>query len=59
MLDVKLTHYDKIPYDAWKLIEEDFYIFANISYDDFVTRIPEKFRMNMNIVLSVFSNKRL
>ena len=47
-VDVKLTHYDKIPYDAWKLIEEDFYIFANISYDDFVTRIPEKFRMNMN-----------
>lgn len=46
-VDVKLTHYDKIPYDVWKLIEEDFYTFANISYDDFVALIPEKFRMDM------------
>lgn len=46
-VDVKLTHYDKLPYDVWKLIEEDFYTFANISYDDFVALIPEKFRMDM------------
>ena len=46
-VDVKLTHYDKIPYDVWKLVEENFYTFANISYNDFVSRIPEAYRMNM------------
>lgn len=46
-VDVELTHYDKIPYDVWKLVEEDFYTFANISYDDFVALIPEEYRMNM------------
>ena len=45
--DVELTHYDKIPYDVWKLVEEDFYTFANISYDNFVALIPEEYRMNM------------
>lgn len=46
-VDVQLTHYDKLPYDAWKLIEEEFYTFANISYNDFASLIPEKFSANM------------
>ena len=46
-IDVELTHYDKLPYDVWQLVEEDFYTFANISYDDFVALIPEEYRMSM------------
>ena len=46
-VDVQITNYDNLSYDAWKLIEEDFYTFANISYDDFVALIPEELRMNM------------
>lgn len=46
-VDVQITHYDALSPDARKAFEEDFLSFTNITYDSFLTLIPEELRTNM------------
>lgn len=39
-MDVQITSFDKLPYDVWNEVLEDFHVFAGIGYEDFVAKIP-------------------
>lgn len=40
-IDLKVEHYDKLPYDVWQSILAGFHDRTGISYEDFTSRFPE------------------
>lgn len=47
-VDVEISTYDELPHDELKLIEEEFFSYTGISFEDFVTFIPEELRENLS-----------
>lgn len=45
-MDVKYSYYEKIPYDVWLMVLDDFYNFTGISYEDFTSSIPASWTEN-------------
>ena len=42
-MDVQLTHYNKLPYDVWMSVLEDFHKLIGITYEEFTEKIPNIF----------------
>lgn len=42
-MDVQLTHYNKLPYDVWMSVLEDFHKLIGITYEEFTEKIPDAF----------------
>ena len=42
-IDVQLTHYNKLPYDVWMSVLEDFHKLIGITYEEFTEKIPNIF----------------
>lgn len=42
-MDVQLTHYNKLPYDMWALVLENFHKLIGITYEEFTEKIPNIF----------------
>ena len=40
-MDLKIKHYDKLPYDVWQMVLAEFHENTDIPYEDFTTRFPE------------------
>lgn len=47
-MDVRYTGYEKLPYDVWKAVMDQFYTATGIEYHAFCGRIPAEFRDNCN-----------
>lgn len=44
-MDLKIEHYDKLPYDVWQMVLTDFQNYAGTSYEDFTARFPEEWQI--------------
>ena len=42
-MDVQLTHYNKLPYDVWMSVLENFHKLIGITYEEFTEKIPNIF----------------
>ena len=42
-MDVQLTHYNKLPYDVWISVLEEFHKLIGITYEEFTAKIPDIF----------------
>lgn len=40
-MDLKVEHYDKLPYDVWQMVLAEFHENTGIPYEDFTARFPE------------------
>lgn len=52
-MDVKLATFNKLPYDVWMSVLEEFREFVGISYEDFTNKIPEEFECYNFYALSI------
>lgn len=46
-MDLKVEHYDKLPYDVWQMVLTDFAQYTGIPYEEFTARFPEKWQVTM------------
>lgn len=44
-MDLKVEHYDKLPYDVWQMALTNFAQYTGISYEDFTARFPEEWQV--------------
>ena len=42
-MDVQFTSFNKLPYDVWASVLEDFHQFVGITYEEFTDKIPNSF----------------
>lgn len=45
-MDVKITSAEKLPYDVWQMILDDFQESIGVSYDEFTTGVPDQWEMD-------------
>jgi len=52
-MDVQIATFNKLPYDVWMSVIEEFRELAGISYEEFTSKIPEKFECYRFYTLSI------
>ncbi|MDE6167381.1 MAG: collagen-like protein [Acetatifactor sp.] len=52
-MDVQLTSFDKLPYDVWMSVLEDFHKFVGVTYKEFTDKISDSFECNNFYSLSI------
>lgn len=45
-MDVQFAYYDKLPQDEWETVLAEFDSFTGIGYDEFVSKLPDKWEMS-------------
>ena len=44
-MDVQYEFFQKLPYDVWQMVLNDFHTLMGISYDDFILKVPAKWSL--------------
>lgn len=52
-MDVQIASFNKLPYDVWMSVIEEFRELVGISYEEFTSKIPEKFECYHFYTLSI------